>query len=220
MFRTLPRRVLLLALVAGITLIGLVGLGRLTRAHGTPSAQAAGKPAIDASYANGTVVYMIGPHMDTSPNPRLLAQAPELYILAYPVNLGPVVCTANCPPSPCPPATSPSAIPASIPACPPSSPSMTTCSPGHLALAPPGRRGSSRDPGRSLCCSTTPRWSTPPASCPSPATRRSRPPRPRRARGAPRPSCPSVARPIPWRPIPASCSSVPSSPPMPNRAEE
>src|SRR5262249_38060243 len=68
-----------------------------TRSASTPSARAAGKPQIDASYANGSVVYMIGPHMDTSPNLNLLAHAPELYILAFPVNLGPI-CTANCPP--------------------------------------------------------------------------------------------------------------------------
>lgn len=46
----------------------------------------AAKPEIDPSYANGTVVYMIGSHMDTSPNPNAYAKAEELYIAAYPVN--------------------------------------------------------------------------------------------------------------------------------------
>lgn len=30
----------------------------------------AGKPIIDESYANGEVVYMIGPHLITNPNPK------------------------------------------------------------------------------------------------------------------------------------------------------
>jgi len=97
MLRTRTRLcwLLLASLVAGGV---FAGLGLLTtRAQGTLSAHAAGKPQVDASYANGTVVYMIGPHMDTSPNPNLLAHAPELYILAYPVNLDPT-CIATCPP--------------------------------------------------------------------------------------------------------------------------
>lgn len=49
----------------------------------------AGKPIIDESYANGEVVYMIGPHLITNPNPKEFAQAEELYIVAYPLNESP-----------------------------------------------------------------------------------------------------------------------------------
>src|SRR5262249_19887967 len=53
MFRTLPRRVLVLALVASITLVGLVGLGRLAaRSASTPSAHAA-TPASVTVFATG-----------------------------------------------------------------------------------------------------------------------------------------------------------------------
>jgi len=49
----------------------------------------AGKPAIDPSYVDGKIYYMIGPHVivdaiDT--NPQLYAQSEELYIVAYPIN--------------------------------------------------------------------------------------------------------------------------------------
>ena len=44
------------------------------------------KPTIDPSYADGKTVYMIGPHLITNPNPKLYAQAEELYLLAYPIN--------------------------------------------------------------------------------------------------------------------------------------
>jgi hypothetical protein len=48
---------------------------------------AGGKPEIDPTYANGTTVYMIGPHMivnarETMPN--AYAHAEELYLLVYP----------------------------------------------------------------------------------------------------------------------------------------
>lgn len=49
----------------------------------------AGKPAIDPSYADGKTYYMIGPHMMVNAeatNPRLYAQAEELYLLVYPLN--------------------------------------------------------------------------------------------------------------------------------------
>lgn len=46
----------------------------------------AAKPEIDPSYADGKIYYMIGPHVIPNPNPNLLAQAEELYILAYPIN--------------------------------------------------------------------------------------------------------------------------------------
>lgn len=46
-----------------------------------------GKPEIDPTYANGTTVYMIGPHIivnarETQPN--LYAHAEELYLVVYP----------------------------------------------------------------------------------------------------------------------------------------
>jgi hypothetical protein len=49
----------------------------------------ADKPDIDPSYANGQLVYMIGPHMivdakDTQPN--LYAKSEELYLLVYNIN--------------------------------------------------------------------------------------------------------------------------------------
>lgn len=47
------------------------------------------KPEIDPTWANGTLVYMIGPHL--IPNaivtqPQLYAQSEELYLLVYPIN--------------------------------------------------------------------------------------------------------------------------------------
>jgi hypothetical protein len=61
----------------------------------TPSGVAvAGKPIIDVSYANGEVVYMIGPRIITDPNPNLFAQSEELYIVAYPINENPGTDTA------------------------------------------------------------------------------------------------------------------------------
>ena len=46
----------------------------------------ADKPEIDPSYVDGKTYYMIGPHLITGANPNLLAQAQELYLLAYPLN--------------------------------------------------------------------------------------------------------------------------------------
>lgn len=51
-----------------------------------PGVAAAGKPDIDPSYVNGNIVYMIGPHVITNPNPHLYAQSEELYFLIYPIN--------------------------------------------------------------------------------------------------------------------------------------
>jgi|KBSMisStaDraftv2_1062788.scaffolds.fasta_scaffold17816_3 hypothetical protein len=50
---------------------------------------AADKPEIDPSWANGQLVYMIGPHIiqnaiQTQPN--LYAHSEELYLLVYPIN--------------------------------------------------------------------------------------------------------------------------------------
>jgi hypothetical protein len=46
----------------------------------------AGKPDIDPSWVDGQIVYMIGPHLITNPNPNLYAQSEELYLLVYPIN--------------------------------------------------------------------------------------------------------------------------------------
>lgn len=46
-----------------------------------------GKPEIDPTYANGTTVYMIGPHVIPNARatmPNAYAHAEELYIIAYP----------------------------------------------------------------------------------------------------------------------------------------
>ena len=86
------RRVVLIPLLA-VALAAAGGGLFLTTRH-VPSAHAA--PEIDPSYANGQTVYMIGPHMKTNPSPQELAQAPELYLLVYPLNGS--GCTSNCPP--------------------------------------------------------------------------------------------------------------------------
>jgi hypothetical protein len=55
-----------------------------------PSADAAapgGKPEIDPTYANGTTVYMIGPHLVVDARttmPNAYAHAEELYLVVYP----------------------------------------------------------------------------------------------------------------------------------------
>jgi hypothetical protein len=114
MSRTPVRRALLLALVAGVSLLGL---GLATTAYLTSRVSAAHQE-IDPSYANGTTVYMIGPHMITNPNPTLLAQAEPLYILAYPLNSNPV-CTANCAPTTLPSGYQPQCNPCFHPGLPP-----------------------------------------------------------------------------------------------------
>jgi hypothetical protein len=86
------RRLVLIPLLA-VALAAAGGGLFLTTRH-VPSAHAA--PEIDPSYANGQTVYMIGPHMKTNPSPQELAQAPELYLLSYPLNGA--GCTTNCPP--------------------------------------------------------------------------------------------------------------------------
>ena len=51
----------------------------------------AAKPEIDPSYANGQLVYMIGPHLIVNAiatQPNLYAQSQELYLLVYPINPG------------------------------------------------------------------------------------------------------------------------------------
>lgn len=60
--------------------LGGLALGLSSQAVG------AGKPEIDLTYYNGQTYYMIGPKTITNPNPHLLAQAEELYMVAYPIN--------------------------------------------------------------------------------------------------------------------------------------
>jgi hypothetical protein len=53
----------------------------------TASPASAGKPEIDPTYANGTTVYMIGPHMIVDARtkmPNAYAHAEELYLVVYP----------------------------------------------------------------------------------------------------------------------------------------
>jgi hypothetical protein len=51
-----------------------------------PGVATAGKPDIDPSWADGQIVYMIGPHLITNPNPDLYAHSEELYLLVFPIN--------------------------------------------------------------------------------------------------------------------------------------
>jgi hypothetical protein len=51
-----------------------------------PGAAMAGKPAIDPSWADGKLYYMIGPKLITSPSPQLYKQSQELYLLVYPID--------------------------------------------------------------------------------------------------------------------------------------
>jgi hypothetical protein len=57
----------------------------LTAAIGAAPAFAA-KPELDPSYANGHIVFMIGPHVVTNPSPALVNTAEELYLAVYPIN--------------------------------------------------------------------------------------------------------------------------------------
>src|SRR5512135_3034424 len=53
------------------------------------SVATAAKPEIDPSYAEGKLVYMIGPHLIVNAivnQPNLYAKAEELYLLVYPIN--------------------------------------------------------------------------------------------------------------------------------------
>jgi hypothetical protein len=56
-------------------------------ASAAAAAAAAGKPEIDPTYANGTTVYMIGPHVIPNARatmPNAYAHAEELYLVVYP----------------------------------------------------------------------------------------------------------------------------------------
>lgn len=72
---TAARRGLMAALAASLLAAG--------------STASAGKPAIDPSWADGTLYYMIGPHLITNARdtqPQLFAHSEELYLLVYPIN--------------------------------------------------------------------------------------------------------------------------------------
>src|SRR5215813_12246054 len=86
--RSLQRRIFFGALMVTAMMVVMVG----TLASTVRTAHAA-KPEIDLTYANGTVVNMIGVHVITDPN--LLAQAEELYLAAFPVDTS---CAPNCGP--------------------------------------------------------------------------------------------------------------------------
>jgi hypothetical protein len=83
--------------VVAFTLVSVVGCESSTSVQPNQRAAAAfsrgsgeaamGKPEIDPTYANGTTVYMIGPHLivnarETMPN--AYAHAEELYLVTYP----------------------------------------------------------------------------------------------------------------------------------------
>jgi len=80
-------------------LLALVATLLLLLAFVTPAR--ADKPAIDPTWVDGKLYYMIGPHIITNPNPQLLASAQELYLLVYPINpngrtdLGPQTLPSN-----------------------------------------------------------------------------------------------------------------------------
>jgi hypothetical protein len=90
--RSMPVRRAFIALLA-IAATLLMGLA-LTQSVAPRAVRASGQE-LDPSYANGKLVYMIGPHTITNPNPNLLAQARELYILAFPEDTS---CAPNCGP--------------------------------------------------------------------------------------------------------------------------
>lgn len=48
--------------------------------------RAGGKPEIDPSWANGQLVYMIGPHLIVGANANLHDSAEELYLIVYPTD--------------------------------------------------------------------------------------------------------------------------------------
>ena len=95
MSRSLFRRISIAALVV----IAMLASGfTLFHSLTTPVAHAA-SPEIDVVYANGQTWYMLGATQKTNPSPQMLAHAPALYVLGYPVNGSPTnpTCTANCP---------------------------------------------------------------------------------------------------------------------------
>lgn len=79
----------LVPLLGAVLLAAALSLGAALAVH---SAHAT--PEIDVVYANGQTMYMIGPHLNTNPNPNLLAQSDALYVLTFPVNTS--TCGLNC----------------------------------------------------------------------------------------------------------------------------
>lgn len=92
--RIVPRVVVVLAAVSvvGCERSALVQPAQQDATLGlsrSPAAAAAstGKPEIDPTYANGTTVYMIGPHIIPNARatmPNVYAHAQELYLVSYP----------------------------------------------------------------------------------------------------------------------------------------
>lgn len=82
MLKKTARRILMgtLAVALAVTAVVFVLSANVTRA--------ASPQEIDPSYANGTTVYMLGARLITNPDPGLLATAPPLYGLAFPVKSG------------------------------------------------------------------------------------------------------------------------------------
>jgi hypothetical protein len=205
------RRALLLTLVAGVSLIGF---GLATTTYLTSRVSAAHQE-IDPSYANGTTVYMIGPHMITNPTPTLLAQAEPLYILAYPVNLGPPAnptstCTANCPSITLPSGYQPQCNPCFHPGLPPVFAYHDHVLEGASGFGKDGTAGDFKGPWRIIVLLFNPAVAMSPSFqlVTSDAALDTA-----EAAGA---SCPSRGVPIPMRWRPASCSSAPSSPRTPS----
>lgn len=89
--RTLP------SVVVALVAVSVVGCESSTPVQPDPQtvtpsfsanpAAATGKPEIDPTYANGTTVYMIGPHLIPNARatmPNAYAHAEELYLVTYP----------------------------------------------------------------------------------------------------------------------------------------
>src|SRR5947207_1367887 len=66
---------------------GQAGPAQASSPSGDATAAATGKPEIDPTYANGTTVYMIGPHLIVNAKatmPNAYEHAEELYLVVYP----------------------------------------------------------------------------------------------------------------------------------------
>ena len=68
------------------TTVNVLAIASLASLSLIPQFTFAAKPEIDPSYVNGQLYNMIGTHLITNPNPNLLAQSEELYLLVYPIN--------------------------------------------------------------------------------------------------------------------------------------
>lgn len=93
MTRARFRRVFIVSLAITALLMSVLALSRVT----APRAAHAASQQIDPSYANGQIVYMIGPKLITNPNPQLLAQSEELYLMSFPVDTS-CATTSSCRP--------------------------------------------------------------------------------------------------------------------------